>query len=334
MIFRRLIAALALLFALVAPAHAQKTKATLNTEISVNFPDNTAGFITPLELRNTTLDIVNSIMPTAPVVSGNLACYSGTTGLLQDCGTVPVPSITCAASTWVNSLLAGVLSCTQPNFTDLAGSIAAGQIPAGTITNAMVSASAGIALSKLASQVADTYVGNASGTGAPTAQPRSSCSGATSALKYTAGTGEGCQTFGTIVSQPYTAGTWTPTLIGASSGSATYTTQVGSYEQIGQHITARFTLVTASVSSIVGNALIGGLPVTIGNVANDTGSCVFSKMQGVTLDASYTFVGGVPIINTTTIALFENGSGQTSAQFGAGKLAAATTLVGFCEYHS
>jgi hypothetical protein len=85
MISRRILAAAALLCALVIPAHAQKTRAQLNTEIGTSFPDNSF----PLLLRNVTNDIVNSIMPTAPVVSGNLACFSGTTGLLQDCGTAP-----------------------------------------------------------------------------------------------------------------------------------------------------------------------------------------------------------------------------------------------------
>jgi hypothetical protein len=83
---RRILAGAALLCALTVPAQAQKTKAQLNTEIGTSFPDNAA--ITPQNLRNVSSDIVNSIMPTAPVVSGNLACFNGTTGLLQDCGNV------------------------------------------------------------------------------------------------------------------------------------------------------------------------------------------------------------------------------------------------------
>lgn len=89
MISRRILAAVALLCAFAMPAHAQKTKAQLNSEITANYPDNSAGAITPAILRTTTSDIVNSIMPTAPVVGGNLACFSGTTGLLQDCGSAP-----------------------------------------------------------------------------------------------------------------------------------------------------------------------------------------------------------------------------------------------------
>lgn len=78
-----------LLSILVVPAHAQSTKAQLNSEITTRFPDNTVGAITLTGLRMVTADIVNSIMPTAPVVPGNLACFNGTTGLLQDCGIPP-----------------------------------------------------------------------------------------------------------------------------------------------------------------------------------------------------------------------------------------------------
>lgn len=163
MIHQRILAAVALLCVIGSQAQAQKTKATLNTEINVNFPDNLNGFITPALARPTYQDIVNSIMPNAPVVSGNLACFNGITGLLQDCGTVPIPAITCAASNWVNSLVAGVLICSRPNFTDLAGSIAAGQIPSATITGAMLTANAAVALSQLAAQNNNTVVGNVSG---------------------------------------------------------------------------------------------------------------------------------------------------------------------------
>lgn len=92
MISRRFLSAVAILCAFVAPAHAQKTKAQLATEITTTYPDNTTGMITPLGIRTYETDLINSIMPTAPVVSGNLACFRGTTGLLQDCGSSPVTS--------------------------------------------------------------------------------------------------------------------------------------------------------------------------------------------------------------------------------------------------
>jgi hypothetical protein len=70
----------------MSPAHAQSTKAQLNSQITTNLPDNTVGQITPQGLRTVTSGIVNSIMPTAPVVAGNLSSFNGTTGLLQDSG--------------------------------------------------------------------------------------------------------------------------------------------------------------------------------------------------------------------------------------------------------
>lgn len=86
---RKILAGLAILAAFASPAHAQKTKVQITTEIGTLFPDNVVGAITPLALRTVALDTVNSIMPTAPVTAGNLACFSGTTGLLQDCGVFP-----------------------------------------------------------------------------------------------------------------------------------------------------------------------------------------------------------------------------------------------------
>lgn len=97
-------------------AHAQKTPAQLQTEISTNFPDNSINAITPALLRAPISDIVSSIMPAVAPVSGNVACFNGTTGLLQDCGKAPsnfIQSITgdCTASS------SGVITCTKTNGT-------------------------------------------------------------------------------------------------------------------------------------------------------------------------------------------------------------------------
>jgi hypothetical protein len=87
---------------------------------------------------------------------------------------------TSGAQSGTHSLLAigGVFGCTQPNFTDLAGSIAGGQIPTGTITstmildgtilNADINSAAAIALTKLATVAANTIVGSTAG-GTPAA---------------------------------------------------------------------------------------------------------------------------------------------------------------------
>ncbi|WFU26317.1 hypothetical protein QA649_08945 [Bradyrhizobium sp. CB1717] len=80
---------LAITVSLGAPGHAQKTKAQLNTEVGTTFPDQTTGQITPSGVRAFQNDLINSIMPTAPVGNNNFACYDGTTGLLKDCGASP-----------------------------------------------------------------------------------------------------------------------------------------------------------------------------------------------------------------------------------------------------
>lgn len=94
-------AAVAAALTLAGPAHAQKTKAEISAEITTLFPDNTVGAITPLALRTVTNDIAISIMPTAPVVANNTACFDGTTGLLKDCG-VP-PSLLIVGTTAITS---------------------------------------------------------------------------------------------------------------------------------------------------------------------------------------------------------------------------------------
>jgi hypothetical protein len=248
-----------------------------------------------------------------------------------------VQSLTCSTSNWFNTLsTGGVLGCSQPNFTNLAGSISAGQIPAGTIVDAAISASAAITLSKLATQAANTAVANVtSGSAVPTAAALPSCSAATSALSYTSGTGFGCQTFGTVVAQSYSQGTWTPGLQGTSAGNATYTTQVGSYEQIGRHITARFKIVTASVASMTGSVQLTGLPFTVANTANDYGGCFVTEISGYSLSAGFIVVTFRPIANTTTADQLEMGGTTVNAvAFGSGQMTATTTVSGTCEYHT
>lgn len=99
MISRRIIATIALLCTGALPAHAQKTKAALTTEINTNWPDNSAGAITPALLRSTVLDAVNS--------------YFDLNG-----GT----SLACAAHQWVAGLpTLSSITCTQPSISDLTG---------------------------------------------------------------------------------------------------------------------------------------------------------------------------------------------------------------------
>lgn len=57
---RALVACALVCAALAYPAHAQKTKATLNSEINTNLPDNTIGQITAAGMRAVAADIRNS----------------------------------------------------------------------------------------------------------------------------------------------------------------------------------------------------------------------------------------------------------------------------------
>lgn len=109
---KKLLVVIAALLLGAGPSHAQKTKAQIGAEITTLFPDNTSGQITPLGLRTVTADIVNSIMPTAPVVAGNLACFSGTTGLLQDCGSAPIAGAITALTGDVTAAGPGVAAAT------------------------------------------------------------------------------------------------------------------------------------------------------------------------------------------------------------------------------
>lgn len=129
-------------------------------------------------------------------------------------------------------------------------------------------------------------------------------------------------------------GTWTPVIAGSTTaGTATYTTQVGSYEVLGRTVIARFDIVTSALSGGSGNATITGLPVTAANTTGDAGTCTIAQATGVTTDSGYTAIAGVVSPNTAVVTLYENGSNKTGQPDAVGNLAAATTLVGTCIYH-
>jgi hypothetical protein len=67
------------------PCTAPCTQQQLLTDVQTQFPDQTAGAITPAILRTFFNNQINSMMATSPVVGGDLACYSGTTGLPGIC---------------------------------------------------------------------------------------------------------------------------------------------------------------------------------------------------------------------------------------------------------
>lgn len=101
----------AFVFSLLAgAAQAQSTKAQLTTEINTNLASGQP--ITAAQLRTTLTDILNSIMPTAPVTSNGIPCWAGTTGLLKDCvNTIGLDTVTLgnagAKTSFTSSLIGG-----------------------------------------------------------------------------------------------------------------------------------------------------------------------------------------------------------------------------------
>tara|TARA_R110000782_G_scaffold268852_1_gene365957 strand:- start:86 stop:871 length:786 start_codon:yes stop_codon:yes gene_type:complete len=73
----------------------------------------------------------------------------------------------------------------------------------------------------------------------------------------------------------YEEGTWTPTLIGSTSGSATLTVTSSSYVKVGSLVTASAYLsaINLNADDIVGNMYIDGLPFSVGT----------SNLQGVSI---------------------------------------------------
>ncbi len=95
-----------------------------------------------------------------------------------------------------------------------------------------------------------------------------------------------------------TRGSWTPILLGAdSSPTAAYSTQVGSYERIGNLVYVSFYLQTSSISGGAGGLLIGGLPFThkVGWGLDSVGSC---SMRLDWSESKTTFVCIIPSSST------------------------------------
>ena len=66
----------------------------------------------------------------------------------------------------------------------------------------------------------------------------------------------------------YEEGTWTPAFTFATSGSVTYTTQLGTYRKVGSLVFVSIAITIASVSSPTGAVTINNLPFTSGSDSN------------------------------------------------------------------
>jgi hypothetical protein len=133
--------------------------------------------------------------------------------------------------------------------------------------------------------------------------------------------------------QTYTASTWSPAITtDGTTGTPSYTIQVGSYEQIGRQITARFTvLLSGWTGSPSGNVLLS-LPVASSGATNDYGSCFIGYYSVSGLGTLSYGLSGRILPGGSVMSLYQQTSTAsttvTAAQAGTGLL-----MVGTCTYH-
>ncbi len=137
---------------------------------------------------------------------------------------------------------------------------------------------------------------------------------------------------GSWFSAPSVRQSWTPTFIGTSSGAgSSYTAQYGQFWFDGTKVHLEFN-VAATVTALVGNVSVGGLPFAATGLTNMRGSCMIAEYAGFTLDANYTVLTAVVPATASTIQLLENGSGHNGQLVPVSTLSAAANIIGSCEY--
>jgi hypothetical protein len=117
----------------------------------------------------------------------------------------------------------------------------------------------------------------------------------------------------------YEEGTFTPTLIGSTSGAAgSYTAQVGHYVKIGKFVYFQCRVTISSVGTITGSVEIGGLPFTTHNVANGYGAATVAFWANLAVNVYSVTAYIIPnttvlLLNAQTAAV-ATASSMTSAQ--------------------
>ena len=97
----------------------------------------------------------------------------------------------------------------------------------------------------------------------------------------------------------YEEGTWTPTIIGATSaGTGTYSTQTGTYTKVGRLVSVQIVL-TWTAHTGTGAMKVAGLPFTVSaSVANPIAIAAYDMVNPAS-----TILGGVVNLSATTIEL-------------------------------
>lgn len=112
----------------------------------------------------------------------------------------------------------------------------------------------------------------------------------------------------------YEEGTFTPTIAGSgSSGTGTYTTQVGVYTKVGRNVSYQITLAWTNLTGATGILVINGLPFTSANVTG-LATAVTTIADSVALAAGY-YMQNFVFANSTQVAVrqFPAGNGTAAA---------------------
>lgn len=129
---------------------------------------------------------------------------------------------------------------------------------------------------------------------------------------------------------------WTPVLsTDGTPGTPTYVLQVGTYSRNNNEVTVHGALQISGWSGPpTGNVAITGLPFQASANANEISPCTVMPVQGWTA-ASFPLLEGFVGNSTSTLFLWEAGSGQTARQMPIGDVTTSTFHIAFtCVYHS
>ena len=123
--------------------------------------------------------------------------------------------------------------------------------------------------------------------------------------------GAGLSMSGTVLNvADYAASTWTPVLtFGGGSTGITYTTQAGQYVRVGKFVACTGLITLSSKGSSTGNAVITGLPATIGSTIGFTSS---SKIGYSAMTAGVQEVGLQAIAASATCYVVKSVAGTNT----------------------
>lgn len=105
-------------------------------------------------------------------------------------------------------------------------------------------------------------------------------------------------------------GTFTPTIIGSTSGAATYTAQAGFYTKIGKRVFFNLYIGTATAGTLVGNIRVGGLPFASQNTSFNHAGMVVSYFTG--LGSNVVYMSGYTPPNTQYVELYKMAAAAAS----------------------